>query len=316
MTNTQEWLRARSDVRRKVTRSKGKTSTRVTGRGELSTMIGAREAHEDAGRVPMAIIDHALDNVRETRHGADGDALARLADRWAQAMGADLPALIGNERNSWSEAGTMPTDPATLASIAATTCGITGGIHPRVDAALAVHVTRKRHAPSFPIARAPKYVRRADDPARRIVTTGRRTIRPDVWHDPVTEQDRPRLKWTIVELPACYLTLESMTIGHGSPIERPPSAVQQREDNARVTRDSVKVNADPAAAVARAHEHAMKHDDPSGRWEWRANDDIRGVLTISRAGRIGISGSGYRVTGQRSIRAAIAAVQAQTIAQQ
>lgn len=325
--NTQQWTRARSDVRKRTTRSKGRTSTRVTGHGELSTLIGAREAHSDAGRVPMAIVDHALDNVRETAHGSDGDALARLADRWAQAIGAPIPPMIGNERNSWSEAGTMPTDPAILHSVAATTCGITGGIHPAVDSALAPAVTRKRKRATFPARMsAGTYVKRSGDPARRTITHGKRTIRPDVihpnrkqgdkrapyvWHDPVTETVRPRLKWTIHELPAIGHSLDHAFIGHGPCVERPPTEKQQREP--RTVRDSVKVDASPVEAVQRTYEHAMKHEDPSGSWEWRAGDDTRGVLSISRKGRIGLSGNGLRVTGQRTLKGAIAALQAQAM---
>lgn len=311
--NTQQWTRARADVRKRTTRSKGRTSTRVTGRGELSTLAGAREAHSDAGRVPMAVVDHALDNVRETAHGADGDALAQLADRWAHAIGADLPALIGTERYAWSEAGTMPTDPAILASIATTTCGITGGVHHGADVALmGPAIVRKRKRATFPARlSAGTYVRRATDPRGKRTRYGRRNVRPDVWHDPVTETVRPRLRWDVIALPAIGHDPDRMFIGHGPDIARGESTRDKRKRTARAVRESVCTDRPIVDTIRATVEHAQRSADPVGRWEWHAADDARGVVTISARGAMGVSGHGLRVRSARTIGALLKNVEAQ-----
>lgn len=280
----------------------------------------------------MAVVNHALENVGETAHGADGDALARLADRWAQALGAELPALIGNERNSWSEAGTMPTDPATLASIATTTSGITGGIHPRVDQLLAVHVTRKHKARAWPARyRIGAYQRRKDEPRVIVSKHGRRNIRADVlkpnraqgdkrapyiWHDPVTETVRPRLRWDILELPAIGHDGETMFVGHRPMVARPPSAAQRNAANPYSVREAVSVEGDELAAVKATWAHAMRSEDPTGSWEWRAVNDIRGTLSISRPDgkgkrRFGIVANGLKVSGARTFRGLVNDLQRQ-----
>lgn len=318
MTNSQQWTRARADVRKRTTRNKGRTTVRVTGRGELSTLIGAREAHRDAGRVPMAVVDHALESALETAHGTDGDALARLADRWAHAIGADLPELIGTERYAWSQAGTMPTDPGVIASLVTTTVGISGGYAPTLDRVTAHPATVRppRKPRPYPTRlRIGAYRQRSADPVGTTTVHGRRNIRPDIWRDPVTEKVRPRLRWNVTTL-SSLADDDRMFIGHGPMVPRGETVREARKGPTIPVRDSLRSETlGPADMISETIAAAQRSDHAWGRWEWHAADDSRGAVTIAQSGRYGISGSGIRVVGQRSASAAIAAAQRQLAAQ-
>ena len=271
----------------------------------------------DVGRVPAIVMQHALANVRQTAHGSDGDALAAIADMWCKAAGEDLPALIGTERYAWSESGTMPVDPAIIASIARTRSGISAGADHALDVFTGASVTHKHRGKRWGsrLRVAPMVQRSGEHPRRYVMRGANRGT------NHITGEHMSSCWWHVHELPAIAHDGEHAFMGHGAMAVRPATTRQVREANARDTLSESFALADRIATLAAAGDSdatatAMREAidmarkvHKSGRFGWSTHD-ARGVFTISVKGRVGVSGDGVRVSGARTAKAAAAAMAA------
>jgi len=284
---------------RRTTRGKKGTTTTITTRGRVY-VVGDSHAIDDqttrTGRIPRVVISHAIDALRDgNRLGhVDGDRLASLTTRLY-----DVPELIGTDHWSWSNAVEIPSTGAAVLS--RHRCGISGGMSPTLDAAVAPEYRTRDDDPAWYPAGYPVTVTMRRFPSRVRVSTprGRR-------NDPVQPTTRVILAgangrgsswWTVETLRAGTGDDRTAFVGYDR-ITRGDTVKSQRRAVVRETFTVSSVDDVPTLA-------AVVQSDGPGRYVWHAvDDDDRGTITVDKRSRVSVtSDSGIVVRQCRTIDA-------------
>lgn len=262
--------------------------------------------------------------VDALRHGSpvghvDAIALQRLTDAWCERHGIDLPALIGTEMTQHHDIIPMSdADPRDIAAMLEHPVGLSGGICPRLDRAVGPEYrtfdTDPRFFPTSYGANGTD-VRGQYRPSR-FRMRARKGERPRTWVVRGDRNGRGSHWWTVTELLAASADQRRAFRGHGAYV-RPMSLAERRTLRKRVAVDDVDVTGDIAGNIAGAIAERVDAG-ATGRWAWHADvaNGVRltGAFTVSGAGRIGVSGAGFRVVGARTPGAVLAHLRAQAAA--
>lgn len=269
---------------RKVKRGKKGTSTTITYRGRVA-VVGDSRALDDqttrTGRIPRVVVSHAIDELRgRNRFGhVDGDKLAALTTRLY-----DIPALIGSDHWSWSEA-TPEVPSSDSAILAAQTCGLSGGAVPMLDAAVGPEYRCADGDPRwFPTSYPRKpHLRRHTARLRLPMPRKRKS-------DPVPRETVRRGVWTWehhAELVAP--TGDPSRVFHGHRVVTRGETVKRAR--AATVRESFVIGVDQDLVHVLPNLASTVRDDGAGRYAWRVDGtDVRGLLTIDKRGRMSITG--------------------------
>jgi hypothetical protein len=276
---------------RKVKRGKKGTTTTITARGR-SWVAGDSQALDDqttrSGRVPRVVISHAIDALRDgARFGhVNGDQLAALTTRLY-----DVPALIGSDQWSWSEA--TPEIPSSGAAVlAAQTCGLSGGTVPMLDLALAPEYRCADADPRwFPTAWPRKpHLRRHAARLRLPVPRARQS-------DPVPRETVRRGVWTWehhAELVAP--AADPAYMWHGHRVVKRGETVRKNGNAAATYRDAFVISHNLDLRDALASLASVVADDGKGKYRWSVEGtDIAGTLTVDGRGRVSVIGAGIEI---------------------
>jgi hypothetical protein len=277
---------------RKVKRTKKGQSTKITRRGRVWT-VGDSQALDDQttrnGRVPRVVISHAIDELRNgARFGhVNGDALAALTTRLY-----DVPALLGSDQWSWSEA--TPEIPSSGAAVlAAQTCGLSGGMSPLLDAVLAPEYRCEVDDPRwFPTSWPRKPHMRRHAARLRLSVPRRRKLDPV----PVETVERGLVRWHHVT--ECVApSADAATMWHGHRLVTRGATSGHAHRPTVTYRDAFRVvSVHDLASVA-----DVVRDDGPAKYRWTvADSDASGVLTVDKQSRVSIVGAGYDIRQVRT----------------
>jgi hypothetical protein len=275
---------------RRTGRNRKGTTTKVTRRGKV-WVVGDSTALDDQttrnGRIPRVVISHAIDQLRTgNRYGhaddlptgnrlghADGDALARLTTTLY-----DVPELIGTDHYSWSEATPeIPTADARL--LAVHRCGISGGLSPLLDSAI-----------------APEY--RTDDNDSRWFPSGYSTPVHVAQHVARTRVTQPRRRATD-PIPADHEIVSGaddpayMFVGHRK-VLRGSTVREQRKSSSKSSkvRETFEVPNDSNVRENVAYLAATVQHDGPGTYAWRTVDGLlSGRITVDKRKRMSLTGA-------------------------
>lgn len=271
---------------RKVSRGKKGTQTTITYRGRVA-VVGDSAAHDDQttrnGNVPRVVISHAIDELRgHSRFGhVDGDKLAALTTRLY-----DVPALIGSDHWSWSEA--TPEIPSSgSAVLAAQTCGLSGGAVPMLDAAVGPEYrTADGDTRWYPTGYARKHHLRTHSTRLRLpVPRKRKSDALPLEHVVLAS---PWRAWMHVQ--ECIApTADSARVFHGHRVVTRGETVKR--NRATVIRESFIIAREADIAHVLPNIAATVVDDGKAKYGWRVDGtDIAGVLTIDARKRMSVTG--------------------------